>query len=216
MITRRPLNQSAARPPLSSASKECNSLIKSQISGNLVIPKINLHSVEEEREYETIAYRKRWTSYLLAIAYICDPSVPKEELNNLIYKLESGAINLLCCNTNSIPRNLREIYNKDILIKLIRRGFSLSEDEVNSSQKIRKLITLFSDEPDIEFAFELLIRSLMIDTTKSVVNDNSVDFLGNELDLLKDYNVGFEYKLLKIASLCFKLKIEIVYIHEAG
>jgi hypothetical protein len=99
---------------------------------------------------------------------------------------------------------------------LIRRGFSLSEDEVNSSQKIRKLITLFSDEPDIEFAFELLIRSLMIDTTKSVVNDNSVDFLGNELDLLKDYNVGFEYKLLKIASLCFKLKIEIVYIHEAG
>jgi hypothetical protein len=41
------------------------------------------------------------------------------------------------------------------------------------------MTALISEEPDIEFAFELLIRSLMIDIAKSVVNDNSVDFLGN-------------------------------------
>lgn len=45
---------------------------------------------------------------------------------------------------------------------------------------------------------------------------HSIDYLGNELELLKDYSCSFEYKLFKIASHCFHLKLEIVYIHESG
>jgi hypothetical protein len=179
MIKRRPSNQPAARPLLSCASKECISPTKPQISGNLAVPKITIQSIDDEKEYESITSRKKWTTCILAIAYICELSFPKEGLKSLINKLESGTMNLLCCNANSIPRNLREIYSKDKLIELIHRGFSFSDDEVDLSEKIRKLITLFADEPDVEFAFELLIRSLMIDTAIIIVNDNSVEFLGN-------------------------------------
>lgn len=137
MIKRRPSNQPVLRPMLSTTSKD-SSPHKSPTYLGFAVPRIVIKDSEDNasEEYQTLPYRKNWSALVLTLAYFNELLQRKEQLNSLLSKLDSGAVNLLCCHPNSIPHSLKQLYTASKLLELVRLGLETAGDFTTSTNRL--------------------------------------------------------------------------------
>lgn len=80
---------------------------------------------------------------MLALAYVHQSDHLKDGLKGTLNKLESGAINLMCCHTHTIPQNLKQLYTTTKLIELVKGGFEAAADCIDPSKRLETLSKLF-------------------------------------------------------------------------
>lgn len=116
---------------------------------------------------------------VLALTYLNQSSLTKETAKGIIGRLDSGAANIVCCYPHTIPSNLKQLYTADKLTELLRVGLEAAIEVNDPVIRPRLMVDLFLSRPDVAFALELWVRSLMIETAQVMVPQHSLEFLGN-------------------------------------